>query len=207
MSTTGDGPTGVGIPVGRALGTVPDRLRAELAERADREHLVDVAYCEIDSPVGSLLAAATDRGLVQLSYPRNDRDLVLEDLAMAVGPRVIEAPARLDSVRRELDEYFEGRRLSFDLPLDWRLTGGFVRRVLRITSRIPYGETRSYAEVAALAGSPRAHRAAGSALGANPIPVVVPCHRVLRSSGALGGYGGGLDIKRELLELEGRGPA
>ena len=128
---------------------------------------------------------------------------MLESLAERISPRLLEAPARLDPVRRELDEYFAGRRREFDLPLDWRLTGGFTRKVLRETARIPFGETRSYMQMAASAGSPRAHRAAGSALGANPIPIVVPCHRVLRSGGGLGGYGGGLEVKRELLRLEG----
>jgi methylated-DNA-[protein]-cysteine S-methyltransferase len=128
---------------------------------------------------------------------------MLERLARKISPRVFEAPARFDELRRELDEYFERRRREFELPLDWRLTRGFVCTVLKQTNRIPYGETRSYAEMAELAGSPRAFRAAGSALGANPIPIVVPCHRVLRSGGGLGGYGGGLDVKRRLLQIEG----
>ena len=178
-------------------------LRGRLAERASGEGLLDVAYCEIESPVGSLLAVATPGGLVQLGYPSQPRDEVLESLAVRISPRLLEAPARLDPVRRELDEYFAGHRREFDLPLDWQLTAGFTRKVLRETARIPFGETRSYMEMAASAGSPRAHRAAGSALGANPIPIVVPCHRVLRTGGGLGGYGGGLDVKRELLRLEG----
>jgi methylated-DNA-[protein]-cysteine S-methyltransferase len=178
-------------------------LSAQLAARAAAEGLLDVAYCEIDSPVGPLLAVATAEGLVQLGYPNQPRDATLEGIAARISPRLIEAPARLDPVRRELDEYFDGRRREFDLALDWRLTSGFRQRVLRETARIPFGETRSYTEMAASAGSPRAHRAAGSALGANPIPIVVPCHRVLRSGGALGGYGGGLDVKVRLLELEG----
>ncbi len=178
-------------------------LRARLAAGADAEGLLDVAYCEIDSPVGPLLASATSRGLIALGLPSQDVDDQLALLAAAVSPRLLEAPARLDPVRRELGEYFEGRRRDFDLDLDWRLTGGFTRKVLRATARIPFGETRSYRQVAASAGSPRAFRAAGSALGSNPIPIVVPCHRVLRTGGALGGYAGGLDIKRRLLELEG----
>jgi methylated-DNA-[protein]-cysteine S-methyltransferase len=172
-------------------------------ERAESEGLLDVAYCEIDSPVGPLIAASTSRGLVKLSFPNHPSDEMLERLAEAIGPRIIESRARLDPVRRELDEYFAGRRRDFDLELDWRLTSGFVRRVLRETELIPFGQTRSYREMANAAGSPRAFRAAGSALGANPIPIVVPCHRVLRSGGALGGYGGGLETKRRLLELEG----
>ena len=178
-------------------------LRGRIADRAAEEGLLDLAYCEIESPVGNLLAVATPAGLVQLGYPLQPRDEVLESLAARISPRLLEAPARLDPVRRELDEYFAGRRTEFDLPLDWQLTGGFTRKVLRETARIPFGETRSYMEMAASAGSPRAHRAAGIALGANPIPIVVPCHRVLRSGGGLGGYGGGLDVKRELLRLEG----
>jgi methylated-DNA-[protein]-cysteine S-methyltransferase len=180
-----------------------DRLSAEFSRRAGDAGLIDVAYATVDSPLGPLLAANTDRGLVQLSYPRQDTDAMLERLAARISPRVFEAPERFDPLRRELDEYFEGRRRHFEVPLDWRLTRGFVCTVLKRTNEIPYGETRSYAEVATLAGSPRAFRAAGSALGANPIPIVVPCHRVLRSGGGLGGYGGGLDVKRTLLRLEG----
>jgi methylated-DNA-[protein]-cysteine S-methyltransferase len=176
---------------------------AGLAAAAEAEGLLDVAYCTVESPLGPLLAAATPRGLVKLGYPNVPADEQLAGLASRISPRVIEAPARLDEVRRELDEYFAGTRRSFDLAIDWSLTAGFVRKVLRRTARIPFGETRSYGEVAASAGSPRAFRAAGSALGANPIPIVVPCHRVLRSGGALGGYGGGLDLKRRLLEIEG----
>jgi methylated-DNA-[protein]-cysteine S-methyltransferase len=175
-----------------------------LAERAAEEGLLDVAYTTIDSPFGPLLLAATPRGLVRVNLPSYDPDEALEDLAAKVSPRVLEAPAQLDKVRRELDLYFEGRLREFDLPLDWQLTGaGFRHRVLKETARIPYGETSSYSEMAAVAGSPRASRAAGSALGSNPIPIVVPCHRVLRSGGSLGGYGGGLPMKQALLELEG----
>ena len=189
---------------GAAAGEVDTAaLSASVAERASQEGILDLAYCEIDSPVGSLLAVATPEGLVQLGYPLQPRDEVLESLSRRISPRLLEAPARLDPVRRELDEYFAGRRQAFDVRVDWRLTGGFTRKVLRETARIPFGETRSYMQIAAKAGSPRAHRAAGSALGANPIPIVVPCHRVLRTGGGLGGYGGGLDVKRELLRLEG----
>lgn len=181
----------------------PAAIAARLSERADEDGLLDLAYCEVDSPVGRLLAVATPRGLVQLGYPNQPRDEMLAALAARISPRLLEAPARLDPVRRELDEYFDGRRQRFDLELDWQLTGGFTQAVLRETALIPFGETRSYTEMAASAGSPRAHRAAGSALGANPIPIIVPCHRVLRSGGGLGGYGGGLDVKKELLRLEG----
>lgn len=178
-------------------------LTARLGERAEADGLLDLAYCEVDSPLGTLLAVATPEGLVKLGYPNVPADAQLEALAAAISPRMLEAPERLDAVRRELDQYFEGRRRDFDLPIDWRLTAGFVQKVLRETARIPFGQTRSYAEMARSAGSPRAFRAAGSALGANPIPIVVPCHRVLRTGGGLGGYGGGLDVKRRLLELEG----
>ena len=180
-----------------------DALARELIRRADREGLLDVAYAEIDSPVGSLLLAATPRGLVRVTFPVEPHEKVLEQLAATISPRVLESPAKLDEARRELDRYFEGRLRDFELPLDWRLTRGFYRKVLRATSRIPYGQTRSYSEVAKRAGSPRAVRATGTALGSNPLPIIVPCHRVLRSGGALGGYGGGIEVKQTLLELEG----
>ena len=140
---------------------------------------------------------------MRLAFPEESLDGMLEALARRVSPRIVEARAPLDEVRRELEEYFEGRRRAFDAALDWTLVAPFARRVLRATSQIPYGGVLSYAEVAADAGSPRGFRAAGNALGANPIPIVVPCHRVLRSGGALGGYGGGLERKRFLLQLEG----
>jgi methylated-DNA-[protein]-cysteine S-methyltransferase len=176
-----------------------------LAERAADEGLLDVAYTSVDSPLGPLVVAATPKGLVRVSYSefRGDDD-VLEDLARRVSPRVLEAPARLDGVRRELDEYFEGRRERFDTPIDWTYLAGFTRDVLRATAKIPFGDVSTYAGVAQAAGSPRAVRAAGNALGANPMPVVVPCHRVLRTGGSLGGYTGGLERKEFLLRLEGR---
>jgi methylated-DNA-[protein]-cysteine S-methyltransferase len=174
-----------------------------LTERAGAEGLLDVAYTTTDSPFGPLLVATTPRGLVRVSLPAYDREEALEDLAAKISPRVLEAPARLDEVRRQLDLYFEGRLREFDLPLDWQLSSGFRRRALRAIDRIPYGKTRSYTEIARSAGNERAVRAAGTACGANPIPIVVPCHRVLRSGGALGGYGGGLPMKEALLEMEG----
>ena len=175
-----------------------------LAERAAAEGLLDVAYAIVDSPLGPLVAATTPRGLVRLAYTgsRSEGE-VLEDLAARLSPRILEAPVRLDRARRELDEYFEGERKGFDLPIDWALTHGFTRAVLRQTARIGFGKTSTYAEVASRAGSPRAVRAAGNALGANPLPVVVPCHRVLRTGGALGGYTGGIERKQFLLRLEG----
>jgi methylated-DNA-[protein]-cysteine S-methyltransferase len=176
-----------------------DRLKTRAAE----EGLLDVAYTSADSPFGPLLLAQTKRGLVRVGLPNQDSDELLADLADRVSPRVLEAPAQLDDVRRELDLYFEGKLDRFDLPLDWQLSGGFRQRVLRAINRIPYGQTRSYTEMARKAGNERAVRAAGTACGSNPIPLVVPCHRVLRTGGALGGYGGGLPMKQGLLELEG----
>jgi methylated-DNA-[protein]-cysteine S-methyltransferase len=180
-----------------------DALAQEFVRRAEREGLLDVSYAEVDSPVGQLLVAATPRGLVRVSFPIESSEKVLEELAGSVSPRILESPTKLDETRRELDRYFEGRLHDFDLPLDWQLTHGFYRKVLRATARIPYGQTRSYKQMATKAGSPRAVRATGSALGSNPLPIIVPCHRVLRTGGALGGYGGGLETKQALLELEG----
>jgi methylated-DNA-[protein]-cysteine S-methyltransferase len=178
-----------------------------LSRRAAEEGAADIAYCSVDSPLGPLLGATTSRGLITLSYVMGgDPDALLADIARRVSPRIVEAPARLDPVRRELEEYFEGARRDFEIPIDWTLVGPFARRVLRATARIPFGEVSSYAEVAGQAGSPRGHRAAGNALGSNPMPIVVPCHRVLRTGGALGGYGGGIDRKRFLLALEGSLP-
>ena len=173
------------------------------AARALVEGFVDVAYTTLDTPIGPFLAAVTARGLVRLAFRTEDPDQVLDDLAHRLSPCVLEAPTRLDTVRRQLDEYFEGRRRQFDLTLDWSLTTGFRRRVLRTTARIPYGSVSTYQQVAARAGNAHAARAAGSALGSNPMPIVVPCHRVLRTGGGLGGFGGGLDVKARLLELEG----
>jgi methylated-DNA-[protein]-cysteine S-methyltransferase len=164
---------------------------------------VDVAFAETDSPFGPLVVAVTPRGLVRLAYPNEAPDHVLDELARRVSPRVLRSARRLDPVRRELDEYFDRRRRRFDVAVDWAMTGGFVRKVLRATARIPYGDVRSYSEVAERAGNPRASRAAGNALGSNPIPIVVPCHRVVRSGGSLGGYTGGVERKEFLLELEG----
>ena len=184
--------------------TAIDRKTIEaLNARAAEEGLLDVAYTTADSPFGPLLLATTRRGLVRVGLPNQDADELLAELADRVSPRVLEAPAQLDEARRELDLYFAGKLDRFDLPLDWRLSGGFRQRVLRAINRIPYGHTRNYTEMARSAGNERAVRAAGSACGSNPIPLVVPCHRVLRTSGALGGYGGGLPMKQALLELEG----
>ncbi len=183
--------------------TATENSTERLKARAAAEGLLDVAYTTADSPFGPLLLAQTERGLVRIGLPNQDADELLVDLAARVSPRVLEAPAELDDVRRELDLYFAGKLHHFDLPLDWRLSSGFRQQVLRAINRIPYGHTRSYTEMARKAGNERAVRAAGTACGSNPIPLVVPCHRVLRSGGALGGYGGGLPMKEALLELEG----
>lgn len=178
-------------------------FRAALGERADRAGLVDVAIGEVDSPLGTLTAMVTDRGLVRLSYPGEGLDEQLADVAERVSPRVLASAARTDPVRRQLDEYFAGRRTAFEVPVDWRLVRGFAGAVLAATARIPFGAVSSYREIATDAGSPNAYRAAGNALGSNPVPIVVPCHRVLHAGGGLGGYTGGLERKRFLLRLEG----
>ena len=176
----------------------------DISEAATAAGLIDVAYATLDSPVGTLLLAATPRGLVRLAYlDQGDETDVLEQLADTVSPRVLAAPRRLDEPRRELDQYFAGRRRDFETPLDWRLTRGFGRRVLEATARIPFGSTATYKQVATEAGNALASRAAGNALGANPIPIIVPCHRILHSGGGLGGYTGGVERKRRLLTVEG----
>jgi methylated-DNA-[protein]-cysteine S-methyltransferase len=192
------------------------RLRAPLSDAPEPPDLVtaaaaagllDVAYATLDSPVGSLLLAATPEGLVRLAYLDDGRqDAVLADLAHRVSPRMLAAPGKLDEPRRELDEYFTGRRDRFDLALDWRLMTAFGRRVLEATAAIPYGAVSTYGEVAARAGSPHGSRAAGNALGANPLPIVLPCHRVVHAGGGLGGYTGGVTRKRTLLGIEGGQP-
>jgi methylated-DNA-[protein]-cysteine S-methyltransferase len=181
------------------------RLRGSLAEAADRDDLLDVAYRTIDSPVGPLLLAATPRGLVRVAYEREDHERVLASLAGRLSPRVLQAPRRLDPVARELDEYFTGRRTAFDVPLDLALTTPFRRRVLQHLPDIRFGSTETYADVARAVGSPAAVRAVGSACATNPLPVVIPCHRVLRTDGGLGGYLGGLAAKTALLGLESAG--
>ena len=181
------------------------RAAAErVSERMAAEGRAEVAYAITDSPLGPLLLAGTPRGLLTVAYLGTGTDEpVLAGLAARVSPRVVHAPAALDEARRELDEYFGARRHAFELQLDWRLARPFARRVLRATAQIPYGHVSDYGTIAALAGSPRGARATGNALGANPLPIVVPCHRVLRHGGQLGGYTGGLDRKRTLLALEG----
>lgn len=189
-----------------ALFPLPDPalagLRARLVQQADDAGLVEVAYRTLDTPVGPLLLAATAQGLVRVAFEREDFDAVLAALASRVSPRVLEAPRRLDEAAVELEEYFTGTRRRFDLPLDRALSTGFREKVQRVLPRIDYGSTRSYKEIAELVGSPRAVRAVGTACATNPLPIVVPCHRVLRTDGALGGYIGGLDAKTALLTLE-----
>jgi methylated-DNA-[protein]-cysteine S-methyltransferase len=165
--------------------------------------LLDVAYGKLDSPVGTLLLAATPAGLVRVAYVDDEHEeAVLQEIANRISPRVLAAPAKLDEPRRELDEYFGGRRRQFELALDWQLMTSFARRILQATAAIPYGGVSTYKAVATEAGSPRGSRAAGNALGSNPIPIVIPCHRVLHSDGGLGGYTGGLERKRTLLAIE-----
>lgn len=173
------------------------------ADRALEEGLVDVAYGRAESPLGDLLVAMTPRGLACVSYLSfRGEDETLATIAARLSPRVIEAPARVDPVRRQLDDYFEGRRQSFDVDIDWGLVGDFGRRVLGQTARIPYGSVSTYGDIARSIGSPRAARATGNALGSNPMPIVVPCHRVVASGGKMGGYTGGIERKQLLLTLE-----
>lgn len=191
------------------FGSPPPELLDRLLARAAQDGLLDVAYARVDSPVGSLIAARTPRGLVRLAYEQfnGGEDAVVTDLATRLSPRVLESPAQLDDIRRELDEYFAGRRDQFDIPIDFGLVRtDFGRRVLQATARIPFGATSTYAQVAGGAGNAAAVRAAGTALGRNPVPIIVPCHRVLRTGGALGGYTGGVEKKALLLELEGARP-
>jgi methylated-DNA-[protein]-cysteine S-methyltransferase len=178
-------------------------LHARLVERAEREGLLDVAVRTVESPLGPLLLAASRRGLVRIAFAREGHDAVLAELAERVSPRILVAPHRLDDAARELDEYFARRRRAFALQLDLSLAHGFRRDVLARLARAPYGATLSYAQLARAAGSPRAVRAAASACASNPLPLVVPCHRVVRSDGTLGEYRGGAAAKRALLALEG----
>jgi methylated-DNA-[protein]-cysteine S-methyltransferase len=189
----------------RALADDADHLRRlhdRLAAVAQADGILDIAYQTVDSPVGPLLLAATDLGLVRVAYASEDHDKVLQALADRISPRILRAPARLDTAARELEEYFTGRRHSFDVPLDWRLAAGFRSTVLHHLPGIRYGHTATYAAVAQLAGNPKAVRAVGTACATNPLPVIVPCHRVVRSDGGLGGYLGGVAAKRTLLTLE-----
>lgn len=191
----------------------PTTIPAPLADPADAAAAAarfaasapaDVSYALLDTPVGRLVAAATPRGLVRLAYEDRNGGVgqIVQSLAERLSPRILEQPAALDPVARELEQYFAGRRTAFDLRLDWSLATPFARRVLGTARRIPYGGVATYAQVAASAGSPGGSRAAGNALGSNPMPIVVPCHRVVRTGGALGGYTGGLERKELLLGIE-----
>ncbi|MFZ0089032.1 MAG: methylated-DNA--[protein]-cysteine S-methyltransferase [Solirubrobacteraceae bacterium] len=202
----GEGAGGDGDAITQALRNAlsdPAPDPPDIADAVLAAGLLDVAYATLHSPIGTLLLASTERGLARLAYLDGDsEDAVLEDVAARLSPRVLLAPRRLDGPRRELDEYFAGRRHAFDVALDMTLMSEFTRRVLVATAAIPYGSVSTYRDVAGAAGSPRGSRAAGNALGANPIPIVIPCHRVLHSSGGLGGYTGGLERKRTLLGIE-----
>jgi methylated-DNA-[protein]-cysteine S-methyltransferase len=178
------------------------RLHDRLADHADTKGILDVAYRTLDTPVGTLLLAATETGLVRVAYETEGHDKVLATLAARISPRILSTPKRLDAAAREIDQYFTGIRHGFDLPLDFSLSKGFRRMVLNRLSEIAYGHTATYAAVAAAAGNPKAIRAAATACATNPLPVVVPCHRVVRSDGSVGGYVGGPAAKQALLRLE-----
>ncbi|MGI8712704.1 MAG: methylated-DNA--[protein]-cysteine S-methyltransferase [Solirubrobacteraceae bacterium] len=184
----------------------PGELEAgslQLTRRAEAAGLIDVAFQRHDSPLGPILLAATHDGLVRVGLPAEGEDAVIDEWARRISGRVLHAPRTVvTQARHQLDEYFDHRRTRFDVALDWQLTGGFRRRVLSATVEIPYGQTASHTEIASRAGSPRAGRAAGTALATNPLPIVVPCHRVLKSSGPLGAYRGGAEAKAVLFELE-----
>jgi methylated-DNA-[protein]-cysteine S-methyltransferase len=204
--STPDVPRDLSHDLARGLQAAPahlNALHARLAAAAAAQGVLDIAYRTLDTPVGSLLLAATELGLVRVAYDSENHDAVLQTLADRISPRILKAPARLDTAATELDEYFAGRRRSFDLPLDWRLSAGFRATVLHhLATDLAYGQTASYGTIAQLAGNPKAVRAVGTACATNPIPVVVPCHRVVRADGSIGGYVGGPDAKRILLTLE-----
>jgi methylated-DNA-[protein]-cysteine S-methyltransferase len=205
MSTNMSTNDGVSRDLRRAFPIANDDvelLRVRLATDAERAGVLDVAYRTVDSPVGPLLLAATELGLVRVAFANEGHDAVLQELSDRISPRVLAAPARLDTTARELDEYFAHMRREFEVPLDWQLSHGFRSTVLHHLAEIGYGHTATYRAVAELAGNPKAVRAVGSACATNPIPVVVPCHRVVRADGTMGGYRGGLEAKRLLLAME-----
>lgn len=177
-------------------------LRERLAERAEDVGILDVAWENVASPFGDLVVCATAQGVVRVVLPAEDADAALQAVSETVSPRVLRSPRRTDLARRQLSEYFDGSRTAFDVPVDWRLATGFRRQALDAIAAVPYGRTATYRQIAEAAGNPAAVRAAGSACAHNPVPVIVPCHRVIRSGGGLGGYLGGLDLKRALLSLE-----
>ncbi|QBJ96235.1 methylated-DNA--[protein]-cysteine S-methyltransferase [Rhodococcus sp. ABRD24] len=192
----------ISFPIDNDSSEVLRRLHSRLAADADHAGLLDIAYRTVDTPIGPLLLAATNTGLVRVAFVREGRDAVLAQLSEQVSPRILEVPARLDDAARQLDEYFAHRRTHFEVPLDLRLSRGFRREVLTHLPDIGYGRTASYAEVAEAAGSPRAVRAVGTACATNPLPLFVPCHRVVRSDGSTGQYVGGSAAKLTLLTLE-----
>jgi methylated-DNA-[protein]-cysteine S-methyltransferase len=201
MTSTNDLPA----ELTRAYDATPEHLHQlgnRLAYAAQADGILEIAYRTVDTPVGTLLLAATGAGLVRVAFASENHDTVLQALADRISPRILRAPARLDTVAHELEQYFAGRRHGFDVALDWRLSAGFRSTVLHHLPEIRYGHTASYAAVALLAGNPNAVRAVGSACATNPLPVIVPCHRVVRSDGGLGGYLGGVEAKRTLLTLE-----
>ena len=182
--------------------TSVDEATAAFLRRADKEGLIDVAYAKVDTPMGPMRVAATDEGLVRVALTANDP--MVEELASTISPRVMEVPGKLDDVRRQLDEYFDGTRTTFSLQIDWQLSHGFRQMVLQTLFRqVHFGEVVTYGELAERVGNPKASRAVGSAMATNPVPIVVPCHRVLRSGGSIGNYGGGVEMKRRLLTMEG----
>jgi methylated-DNA-[protein]-cysteine S-methyltransferase len=197
-----DGTEAVALALRQAVRTASVEPPA-IVDVAAAAGLLDVAYATLDSPVGKLILATTPVGLARLAYIDGDQeDEVLAEMAARLSPRMLSAPRRLDEPRRELDEYFAGRRRRFHLALDLRLLTDFARRILTATAEIPYGSVSTYRDVAVQAGSPRGSRAAGNALGSNPLPIVLPCHRVVHTGGGIGGYTGGLDRKRTLLAIE-----
>lgn len=174
-----------------------------LSEAARAAGLLDVALGSVDTPAGKLLVAVTARGLARVAFPSESVEAIVAELSTKISPRILESARATDEVRRELEQYFDGKRTSFDLPIDWRLSHGFARKTLHAITKVPFGTVTTYGDLAKRLGSPRAARAVGNALGSNPIPIVVPCHRVVRAGGDLGGYGGGVGRKRLLLSLEG----
>ena len=189
-------------PLDTGLEPALESLRARLARDAQLTHTLDVAYRVVDSPVGKLLLAATDRGIVRVAFDVENHSEVLQRLSETISPRILQAPARLDDAAWQLEVYFNGSRKEFDLTVDFRLSRGFRLNVLQHLPRIGYGRTESYAQVASAAGSPNAVRAVGTACATNPLPVIIPCHRVVKSDGSFGGYLGGPEAKRALLTLE-----
>ncbi len=204
--TVQDDESALALTLRRGLPVAGDHLaalQARLAAAADAVGVLDIAYRTIDTPVGLLLLAATERGLVRVAYASENHDTVLQMLADRISPRILPSPARLDQAAAELGEYFAGHRRAFGVPLDWQLSSGFRNTVLNcLAADLGYGQTASYSTIARLAGNPKAVRAVGTACATNPLPVVVPCHRVVRSDGSMGGYLGGIEAKRTLLTLE-----